>query len=146
MMIPDIREATEADLPRLAALYRQLDPVTEIDGDRLHMIFSRLREYPHYRVYVAQQDGSIVGTYALLIMHTLGSRCAPAGIVEDVVVDESARGGGVGRAMMLDAMQRCRDAGCYKLVLSSNDKRQAAHRFYEALGFAKHGTSFMVEL
>lgn len=145
-MTPDIREATEADLPQLAELYRQLDPVTSIDGERLHTIFSRLREYPHYRVYVATEAGRMLGTYALLIMHTLGSRLAPAGIVEDVVVDESARGGGIGRAMMLDAMQRCRDAGCYKIVLSSNDERQAAHRFYESLGFAKHGTSFIVEL
>jgi GNAT superfamily N-acetyltransferase len=145
-MVIDIREATEADLERLEELYQQMDPGAVIDRERLHTIFSRLREYPHYRVFVANAEGTIAGTYSLLIMHTLGSRCAPAGIVEDVVVDEAMRGRGIGGVMMRDAMQRCRDAACYKLVLSSNDKRQAAHRFYESLGFAKHGTSFMVEL
>ena len=49
---------------------------------------------------------------------------------------------GVGKAMMRFARARCRKAGCYKLALSSNLKRAAAHRFYESLGFEKHGFSF----
>jgi GNAT superfamily N-acetyltransferase len=46
--------------------------------------------------------------------------------------------------MMRRAMDECRQAGCYKLALSSNLKREAAHRFYEGLGFEKHGYSFWV--
>ena len=53
---------------------------------------------------------------------------------------------GIGRAMMEFAQARCRDKRCYKLVLSSNAKRERAHAFYESLGFARHGYSFRTEL
>ena len=39
-----------------------------------------------------------------------------------------------------------REAGCYKLVLSSNQKRARAHAFYESLGFQRHGFSFSIEI
>jgi len=55
------------------------------------------------------------------------------------------KGQGIGTAMMQFAMEECRKAGCYKLSLSSNLQREAAHRFYEGLGFKKHGFSFVVE-
>ena len=44
------------------------------------------------------------------------------------------------------AMDQAREAGCYKLVLSSNMRRERAHAFYESLGFTKHGFSFRVDL
>ena len=47
--------------------------------------------------------------------------------------------------MMAHAVQQARAAGCYKLALSSNAKRVAAHAFYESLGFAQHGLSFVIE-
>jgi predicted GNAT family acetyltransferase len=37
-----------------------------------------------------------------------------------------------------------REAGCYKMALSSNVKRAAAHAFYESLGFERHGYSFVI--
>ena len=44
------------------------------------------------------------------------------------------------------ALARARDKRCYKLVLSSNARRERAHAFYEALGFERHGYSFRIEL
>lgn len=38
-----------------------------------------------------------------------------------------------------------REASCYKLALSTNRKRDAAHDFYKSLGFAQHRLSFLVE-
>jgi GNAT superfamily N-acetyltransferase len=48
--------------------------------------------------------------------------------------------------MMRFALDRCREKRCYKLVLSSNAKRERAHAFYEKLGFVRHGYSFRVDL
>jgi GNAT superfamily N-acetyltransferase len=48
--------------------------------------------------------------------------------------------------MMQHAMRQAREAGCYKLVLSSNQKRERAHTFYESLGFVRHGYSFQIEM
>ena len=39
-----------------------------------------------------------------------------------------------------------REAGCYKLVLSSSQKQARAHALYEALGFQRHGFSFSIEI
>lgn len=143
----NIREAAETDLPALVALYNQLGGAGEaITLQRADSLFSRLREYPDYRVYVAEEAGQLVGTFLLLIYDALGYRARPAGLVEDVVVDQRFRGRGIGGDMMRFAMERCRQAGCYKLVLSSNLNREDAHRFYESLGFRKHGFSFEVEL
>ena len=55
-------------------------------------------------------------------------------------------GRGIGQAMMRYAMDVGRRKGCYKLMLSSNAKRERAHAFYEALGFARHGYSFRIDL
>jgi len=52
----------------------------------------------------------------------------------------------VGRAMMAHAMRLAHEAGCYKLALSSNQKRERAHAFYESLGFQRHGLSFLIEI
>ena len=80
-----------------------------------------------------------------LIMDKLGKRGTPAGVVEDVAVLPSRQGQGIGRAMMEHARAECRRAGCYKLALSSNLKRTDAHRFYDSLGFERHGFSFVTE-
>jgi GNAT superfamily N-acetyltransferase len=141
------RQADVHDSETLALLYRQLDPSgNRPEPARVRELLVRLRSYPDYRVYLALKDDRVVGTCALLIMDTLGSRCAPEAVVEDLVVDQAGRGRGVGRAMMEFAMDRARQAGCYKLVLSSNMEREDAHRFYDAIGFRRHGVSFVAEL
>jgi GNAT superfamily N-acetyltransferase len=141
-----IREATHADLPGVLALYAQPDMD---DGHVLPLqdaesLFARFAQYPDYKVYVAEQDRQIVGTFALLIMDNLGHLGAPSAIVEDVVVDPALHGNGVGQAMMRFAMTKAYEKHCYKLVLSSNAKRERAHAFYEQLGFERHGYSFRV--
>ena len=79
-------------------------------------------------------------------MDNLGHCGTPSAVVEDVVVAAQAQGRGIGKAMMAFARERCREKGCYKLVLSSNAKRESAHAFYESIGFARHGYSFRLDL
>ncbi len=113
--------------------------------ERAEAIFGKMKNYPDYKVYVAIFRGEVVGTFALLIMDNLAHMGVPSGVVEDVVVREGLQGQGIGKQMMGLAMDICRTKGCYKLALSSNLKRKAAHSFYESLGFEKHGYSFLVE-
>lgn len=143
-----IREAERDDLPGVLALYAQPD----LDDDAVlplydaERLFARFARYPDYTLYVAEQDGRIVGTFALLIMDNLGHLGAPSAIVEDVAVGPVLQGRGVGRAMMRFAMTRATEKHCYKIVLSSNAKRERAHSFYESLGFERHGFSFRILL
>ncbi len=142
----NIREATVDDLFAILALYAQpaLDDGQTLSLDQAEAIFRTMQSYPSYKIFVADRDGQVVGTFALLIMENLGHLGAPSGLVEDVAVAPSQQGQGIGRAMMHFAMERCRQAGCYKMALSSNRIRTGAHSFYESLGFARHGYSFFV--
>ena len=143
-----IREAESSDLPGVLALYAQpdLDDGAVLPLHDAERIFARFARYPDYTLYVAEQDGRIVGSFALLIMDNLGHLGAPSAIVEDVVVGPVQQGRGIGRAMMRFAIARCRDKHCYKLMLSSNARRARAHAFYEQLGFERHGYSFRIAL
>jgi GNAT superfamily N-acetyltransferase len=141
-----IRKASPQDLGAILALYAEpdIDDGHVLDLSGAERIYERMQRYPSYATYVAVLEGEVVGTFALLIMDNLAHMGAPSGVVEDVVVHSRWRGQGVGRRMMRFAMERCREAGCYKLALSSNRKRADAHRFYESLGFVRHGYSFIV--
>lgn len=143
----DIREATVDDLPAILALYAQpaLDNGRCLTVNQAAAIFRTMQSYPCYKLFVAEQDERVVGTFALMIMENLGHQGAPSGLVEDVAVDPSCQRQGIGRAMLDFAMARCRDAGCYKMALSANRIRTRAHAFYESLGFVRHGYSFVVE-
>lgn len=123
-----------------------MDSGPELDLSTAEIIFERMKSYPNYSTFVAEVEGEIIGTFTLLIMDNLAHRGAPSGIVEDGVVQQGWRGRGVGKEMMRYAMEKCKKTGCYKLVLSSSENREAAHRFYESLGFQRHGYSFLVPL
>lgn len=115
-----IREAGEAALPAVIALYAQPehDDGMVLPVEEAARGFRRFAYYP-YRLFVAVDDGRVVGSYALPIMDNLGHLGAPSAIVEDVVVDPAAQGTGVGKTMMRQALADARAKGCYKVVLSA---------------------------
>ena len=143
-----IREASEDDIPAILDLYSSAgitaDAAFTVEEGREHL--KTFKRYPSLRVFVAIIDENVAGTYELLIMDKLAKRGKRSGIVEDVAVSPGHRGRGIGRAMMMHAREQCRQAGCYKLTLSSNFKREEAHRFYDALDFERHGYSFRTEV
>ena len=87
---------------------------------------------PANTVLVARSAGTIIGT-TTLVMFPL-----PTGLrawIEDVVVDESARGQGAGEAMTREALRLAREAGARTVDLTSRPTRKAAGRLYERAGF-----------
>lgn len=143
-----IKEAVKEDLPGILRLYAQPDMDNEqaLPLEQAEGIFFKMQSYPNYKLYVAMDGDEIVGTFALAVMDNLAHHGARSGLIEDVVVKYDRQGKGIGKQMMAYAMQCCRQIGCYKVALSSNAKRASAHRFYESLGFERHGFSFMVQL
>ena len=143
-----VRPAAEDDLAAVLALYAQpgMDDGRILPLADARRLLARFASYPDYTLYVAELDGEIVGTFALLIMDNLGHLGAPSAIVEDVMVAPAAQGRGIGRAMMEFARQKGMQKRCYKLVLSSNAKRERAHDFYEQLGYERYGYCFRLDL
>ena len=143
-----VRAAAECDLPDVLRLYAQPDfdngKVLPLEDAR--QLLARFARYPDYTLYVAEKAGRIVGSFALLIMDNIGHLGTPSAIVEDVVVAPEQQSTGIGRAMMDFAREQSAKKGCYKIVLSSNARRERAHAFYESLGFTRHGYSFRLDL
>jgi ribosomal protein S18 acetylase RimI-like enzyme len=89
-------------------------------------------------LFVARDDGRIVGSLTLVLFRI------PTGIrtrIEDVVVDETARGAGVGAALSLAAIEEARRRHARNVDLSSRPSRQAANRLYLRLGFVERETN-----
>jgi GNAT superfamily N-acetyltransferase len=146
-----MREVTLDDLPEVLRLYYEAGVDRELWQDlaAAEALFTRLQHYPNYTIWLAMlavSSSQAVGTFSLLIMDSLVHSGTPAGVVEGVAVDPSFQGQGIGRQMMQHAIALCRDAGCYKMSLSTNLKREKAHAFYESLGFEKRGYSFSMPL
>jgi ribosomal protein S18 acetylase RimI-like enzyme len=75
---------------------------------------------------------------------TLAFYRIPTGLkawIEDVVVDESARGLGVGEALNLAAIDESRQRGAKNVSLTSRSSREAANRLYQRLGFEPYETN-----
>jgi ribosomal protein S18 acetylase RimI-like enzyme len=89
---------------------------------------------PASTLLLARADGAIVGTLTLAIFPI------PTGIrawIEDVVVDEAARGQGIGEALTLAAIDLARQAGARTVDLTTRPSREAAGRLYERMGFER---------
>jgi ribosomal protein S18 acetylase RimI-like enzyme len=87
---------------------------------------------PANTVLLARSSGTITGTMTLVMFPI------PTGLrawIEDVVVDESARGQGTAEAMMRESLRIAREAGARTVDLTSRPERAAAGRLYERLGF-----------
>lgn len=86
----------------------------------------------------ADFGAQIIGLASLVIYRV------PSGLhgyIEDVVVDELARGRGVGRALVLACLDHARAAGAPQVDLTSNPARAAANRLYQAMGFEQRRTN-----
>ena len=141
-----IRKARRKDLPAVVRLLAAMDGEAPIPIARAASIYREMSHYPSFAFYLALADGEPVGTFTLLVYPTLVHDGTPEALVDGVVVDPQWRGRGVGGAMMAEAMRLAAQAGCYKLALSSNSKREDAHRFYRSLGFRQHGVSFWIDI
>ncbi len=115
------------------------------DVERYTRAARRAREQGH-EILVVELDGAVVGVCQLMILqhfHHAGGWC---GEIEAVFVRSEYRGRGAGAALIAEAERRAREAGCYRLQLTSNKVRLDAHRFYLAHGFSASHEGFKKDL
>ena len=124
-----LTEVTDEVVEAFAHLVPQLSATT-VPPDRAAL--EAIVSSPAATLLIARADGQIVGTLALVMFPI------PTGLrawIEDVVVDESARGRGIGEALSLEALRLARAAGARTVDLTSRPSRAAAGRLYEKVGF-----------
>jgi ribosomal protein S18 acetylase RimI-like enzyme len=93
---------------------------------------------PCTTLLLARDDGRIVGSLTLAVFRI------PTGVrawIEDVVVDPSHRGKGVGEALSREAVRVARTKGARTIELTSRPTREAANRLYVRLGFKPRETN-----
>ncbi|WP_228769660.1 GNAT family N-acetyltransferase [Actinokineospora alba] len=146
----NIRRATIDDVPAIVALLMD-DAIgaTRESADDLTPYkdaFAVIDADHHEFLAVADRDGEIVGTFQLSLLPGLSRMGAFRAQVEAVRVAASARGLGLGETMMRWAIEEARKRGCVMVQLTSDKKRQDAHRFYERLGFTATHEGFKLAL
>jgi ribosomal protein S18 acetylase RimI-like enzyme len=98
----------------------------------------RIIDHDATTLFLAYLDGRIVGSLTLAVFPI------PTGVrawIEDVVVDEGARGHGVGEALNRAALEHARSLGAITVDLTSRPSREAANRLYRRLGFVERETN-----
>jgi ribosomal protein S18 acetylase RimI-like enzyme len=133
--ISEIHQADEAVLTSVNRLLPQLSKSAKpIDGTQL----KRLAESECTRLYFAKEGTEVLGMLSLVVFPI------PTGIkawVEDVVVDEKARGKGVGKALMNKALAEAGNLGTKSIDLTSRPSREVANKLYRAIGYQKRETN-----
>ena len=145
-----LREATTGDLAELLRLLAQLfehdtprpDAPTDEERRALEVILADGCQ----TLVVVEDEGRIVASAVFVLVPNLTHGGRPYAILENVVVDAGERGRGIGEMLVRHLVERARQAGCYKVALTSNKRRTDAHRFYRRLGFEATHEGFRIGL
>lgn len=135
-MVTEVNSATPEVVEALAALIPQLSSsspaptsaeIDEIAGSPATVL-----------LMARDGGGKIVGSLTLVVFR------APTGHrawIEDVVVDTTTRGQGIGAALVREALDRAASVGARTVDLTSRPSREAANRLYVRLGFEQRATN-----
>jgi len=120
------------------AMQRFLDQLTSNPMIVTGAMFRQLLESENSHLFFLMNDGRVAG------MLTVGIYYSPTGgkaWIEDVVVDETFRGRGFSKLLVAYAIDFVRSKQIPLLMLTSNPKRIAANKLYQAMGFERKETN-----
>ena len=141
-----IRPATVEDWPAVAGLLVELGrdvSTAAISNPSFVIHFGGHLALRESRTLVAQAPGErVVGFLDMEFRQRLGHP-RPQAWVNDLVVTESARGGGVGAALLAEAEDLAVRRGCFRMSLETAGWRDATHRFYDREGWTDNGKWFV---
>jgi ribosomal protein S18 acetylase RimI-like enzyme len=134
----DIRPAEHVDDELVTALAGLIPQLSSSSPPPTASELDAIVGSPDTVLFVARIDGRIVGSLTLAFYRI------PTGLkawIEDVVVDGSARGAGVGEALNHAALDEARRRGAKNVSLTSRASREAANRLYQRIGFVRYETN-----
>jgi ribosomal protein S18 acetylase RimI-like enzyme len=130
---PDDAEELAAALEGLVPQLSRSNPPPSLDAVRAMLAHEAITQF------VARDDtGRIVGVSTLAVFPIPTARRA---WVEDVIVDESVNGRGIGRQLTEAMLDRARELGCATVDLTSRPSREAANHLYKKVGFTERETN-----
>ena len=122
----------------LAACHRLIPQLSSSSRPITLAELTEIVEGEHTVLFAARSGAEIVGLLTLVVFRI---PTAVRAWIEDVVVDESARGSGVGEALSRAALAEAERRGARTVELTSRPSREAANRLYQRIGFARRDTN-----
>ena len=93
---------------------------------------------------IEKDNKEIARAYLYLMKNNLHKQ--PFGLMEDVFINESLRGGGYGTKIVKELIKEAKKENCYKLIATSRYLRDKVHKLYKKLGFQDWGKEFRINL
>ena len=132
------RDATRTDVPAIVGLLTD-DPLGKgregAEADAYLQAFDDIAANPMHQLIVGEDAGRIVACCQLTVLAGLSRGGSRRALVEAVRVSAELRSNGIGALMMAECETRAKAAGCTIIQLTTDRSREAAHRFYERLGY-----------
>lgn len=150
-----IRQARREDVSRIASLImlgaaKPTMSAAEIEAEAAHPgyeeAFAAVLASPDNTLFVAEQAGTVIGTFQVTLIPGLVARGRRRAKIESVHVAPERRAQGIGAVMMRHAVGFAREHGAGLVELTSNKDRIDAHRFYRNLGFEQSHEGFKLPL
>jgi ribosomal protein S18 acetylase RimI-like enzyme len=144
-----IRKARESDLPAikklLAELINAMDDTEGIDIRAAIQTCNSLLKDASSHFLVAEIEGSPVGFINFTARQTILHR-SPSALIDELVVAKEYQDKGVGKQLVLAAIEKCKHLGCCEVEVSTEKTNAKARKFYKKCGFTERGTLFEVDL
>lgn len=128
-----IRRAVSDDALAIESLYRELvsDALICVLPEQVATLSESLTSF----LLVAEDLGVVRGTALFTVCPDAMYRSQPFAVVENIVVTQARRGGGIGRLLLAHVEHLALVHNCTKMMLSSSVTREAAHAFFRRCGF-----------
>ena len=137
-----IEKLRQQDVLQAVALQQQIVPYY-INPDCAVKQYEAMVHREDCRVLVARDGDDILGTVSGFCCHGLGGSFLA---IEDLIVREDLRGGGIGTKLMAAIDDFGRSQGCVYALLVSSGFRKRAHQFYERIGYIEEVRGFRKDL
>jgi len=128
-----VRLATASDLTQVVELLGQLSPLNGAwPRHRLELLLDEILHDDKHHLFVYDVGGKIVGEGMVMIRLNLSHGGRAVAYAENIVVDQSYRGQGIGAQLMAKIAETAKKHHCYKLLLDCSEQNVP---FYQKLGF-----------
>jgi len=145
----DVRKATKSDLPAIGRLLAELilamQDTEDVDIGIALATCDHLLSDAGSHFLVATAEGIPVGFINFAVRQTILHR-SPSAMIDELIVTNEYQGRGIGKQLVLAAIEECRQFGCCEVEVSTEKINDKARRFYKRCGFEEKGVLFEVDL
>ena len=140
-----IRECSNADFNEIVILLQQLWPDKSLGVQSLKIVYEKALFSENQKYICAVEESKVIGFGSLTIKNNLWLE-GNLGHIDELVVDNSTRGKGVGSQLLKELIQIAKEKNCRRIELDTAFHRKDTHRFYENQGFENRAYLFSMVL